>query len=58
MAIRILVISDLHFEMGLHKGVDQSASLNWLPKILDRVQPEVLVGLGDWGYAWTQEDLG
>ncbi len=56
MANRILVISDLHFEMGLHKGVDQSMSLKWLHKIVDKTQPEVLVGLGDWGYAWKRED--
>lgn len=56
MSSRILVISDLHFEMGLHKGVDQSVSLNWLYKIVDKVQPDVLVGLGDWGYAWKLKD--
>lgn len=56
MTSRILVISDLHFEMGLHKGVDQSVSLNWLHKILGKENPEVLVGLGDWGYAWKRED--
>jgi Icc-related predicted phosphoesterase len=42
--------------MGLHKGIDQSVSLNWLHKIVDKAQPEVLVGLGDWGYAWKLED--
>ncbi len=56
MAAGILIISDLHFEMGLHKGVDQSVSLKWLHKIVDKTQPKVLVGLGDWGYAWKRED--
>ena len=56
MASRILVISDFHFEMGLHKGIDQSVSLNWLHKMVDKTQPEFLVGLGDWGYAWKLED--
>ena len=56
MADRILVVSDLHFEMGLHKGIDQSVYFNWLHKIVKKERPEVLVGLGDWGYGWKIED--
>ena len=56
MGIRILVISDLHFEKGSHRGIDESVALKWLHRIVDKEQPEVLVGLGDWGCAWKPED--
>lgn len=52
----ILVISDLHFEKGYFHGIYQGGALEWLLKIVDQVKPSALVGLGDWGSAWTRED--
>ena len=52
----ILVISDLHFEKGSFHGVYQGGALDWLLGIIDKTKPTALVGLGDWGYAWTSED--
>jgi len=52
----ILVISDLHFEKGSFRGVYQDGALDWLLSMIDKTKPAALVGLGDWGYAWTCED--
>jgi len=52
----ILVISDLHFEKGSFHGVYQGGALDWLLSIMYKTKPTALVGLGDWGYAWTSED--
>lgn len=52
----ILIISDLHFEIGSFRGVYQGGALKWLLKIVDRTKPTALVGLGDWGNAWTIDD--
>jgi len=52
----ILVISDLHFEKESFRGIYQGGALDWLLKIVDKTKPTVLVGLGDWGSAWTRED--
>ncbi len=56
MVSLILVISDLHFEDELHKGVDESRAFQWLKKIIAKEKPDVLIGLGDWGHAWKPED--
>ena len=52
----ILIISDLHFEKGSFHGVYQCGALDWLLGIVDKTKPTALVGLGDWGSAWTRED--
>jgi predicted phosphodiesterase len=52
----IVVISDLHFEKGSFHGVYQGGALDWLLDMVDKTKPAALVGLGDWGYAWTGED--
>lgn len=52
----ILVISDLHFEKESFRGVYQGDALDWLLGVVDNTKPTALVGLGDWGSAWTGED--
>jgi len=52
----ILVISDLHFEKGSFRGIYQDGALDWLLKIVDKTKATALVGLGDWGSAWTLDD--
>lgn len=56
MAHCIMVVSDLHYETEFHKGVDESKALSWLKKLVNSEKPDVLIGLGDWGHAWTLED--
>jgi len=52
----ILIISDLHYEKGSFHGVYQGGALDWLLSIVDKTKPTALVGLGDWGSAWTRKD--
>lgn len=54
--MRILVISDLHYERGTHHGADESVALQWFNDIIDKERPEIVIGLGDWGCAWKPED--
>jgi len=56
MSSQILVISDLHFDVGSHRGINESVALKWLHKIVAKEHPAALVGLGDWGCAWKPED--
>ncbi len=52
----ILVISDLHYEKESFRGVYQGGALDWLLDVVDKIKPAALVGLGDWGMAWTGDD--
>ena len=49
--MKVLVISDLHYEKVLHKGVDESKAWEWLLLVVDYHKPDLLISLGDWGYA-------
>ncbi len=51
--MKILVVSDIHYELGAHHGVDESGAYEWLLKTVRRTKSESLIGLGDWGNAWT-----
>ncbi|MGD0319298.1 MAG: metallophosphoesterase [Nitrososphaerales archaeon] len=55
-ATSILVVSDVHYELGSHHGVDESGAFEWLLKTAERTKPDFLVGLGDWGNAWTMSE--
>src|SRR5208337_1735624 len=50
---RALVVSDVHYELVSHHGVDESGAFEWLFKTVKQTNPDFLVGLGDWGSAWT-----
>ncbi len=52
----ILVVSDMHFEVEYHHGTYQYGALEWLLGVIRRVKPNTLIGLGDWGTAWKDED--
>jgi Icc-related predicted phosphoesterase len=52
----ILFISDLHYELGYHHTTFEEPAFNWLLKVVNRVEPTALIGLGDWGYAWGMEE--
>lgn len=49
-------MSDLHFEKGYHHDVFEFGAFQWLLRLVKRTKPTALVGLGDWGYAWTMEN--
>src|SRR5437879_13736248 len=42
--------------MGHFHGTFEYAALEWLLSIIKRIEPSGLVGLGDWGTAWKEED--
>ena len=50
---KIVVISDIHYEQGNFHGIDESKAINWILNVLGNTSPTDLIGLGDWGYAWT-----
>ena len=54
---RILIISDLHYDLRVFHGIDESVAFDWLLVVVDYVRPDVLLSAGDWGYALTPEKL-
>lgn len=50
----VLVVSDIHYETSSHHGVDESGAFDWLLKKIMRLNPDCLIGLGDWGHAWVK----
>jgi len=52
------VISDLHYDMSIYRGVDQSKAWTWLLSVVDYHRPDLLISLGDWGKAVNESDFG
>jgi Icc-related predicted phosphoesterase len=50
---KIVVVSDIHYEQNTFHGIDESRAFDWLLYLLLELSPTDLIGLGDWGYAWT-----
>jgi Icc-related predicted phosphoesterase len=55
-ASKILVVSDLHYEKGYHHGIYEFGAFDWLLKTIKKQNPSDLIGLGDWGTAWTHQE--
>jgi Icc-related predicted phosphoesterase len=53
--MKVIVVSDLHFEKGFHRGVWEGDSASWLLRLVEDLKPDALVGLGDHGHAWIPE---
>jgi hypothetical protein len=49
--MKVLVISDLHYEKIFYHGVDESKAWGWPLSIVDYHEPDILLGGGDWGNA-------
>jgi Icc-related predicted phosphoesterase len=49
--LRILAVSDLHYDLGYFRGVDESKAWSWLLGIVRRHEPDLLLSAGDWGTA-------
>ena len=47
--MKIMVISDLHYDKRVFHGVDESRAWEWLLGIVDYHSPDLLISLGDWG---------
>ena len=55
--VRIMVISDLHYERRVFRGVDESKAWGWLLSIVDYQRPDLLLSCGDWGSAINEEEF-
>ncbi len=55
--MKILVISDLHYERRVFKGVDESRAWEWLLSIVDYHRPDVPLSCGDWGTGVSLEEF-
>ena len=53
---KIVVVSDIHYEQSTFHGIDESRAFDWILNLLIGLSPTDLIGLGDWGYAWTIQD--
>jgi len=53
----IMVISDLHYEHRVFRGVDESRAWSWLLEIVDLHRPSLLISLGDWGTAVSEDEF-
>jgi len=53
--MRILIISDLHYEHKIVKGINESMAWYWLISIVEHHKPDLLLSCGDWGSAITAE---
>lgn len=47
--VKIMVISDLHYEKRVFRGVDESKAWSWLIEVVDYHKPDLLLSCGDWG---------
>ena len=55
--VRVLAVSDVHYEFKVYRGVDESVAWEWLLRIVDSHKPNLLVSAGDWGEALNPRDL-
>ncbi len=46
-----MIISDLHYEKRIFRGVDESRAWEWLLGLVDYHKPDLLLSCGDWGAA-------
>ncbi|MEM1686704.1 MAG: metallophosphoesterase [Ignisphaera sp.] len=55
--MKVLIISDLHYEKTVFKGVDESKAWGWLLSVVDYHKPDYLLSCGDWGTAINFEEF-
>jgi predicted RNA binding protein with dsRBD fold (UPF0201 family) len=55
--MRLLVISDLHYERRVYRGFDESRAWEWLLSIIDYHGPDYLLSCGDWGAAVNEREF-
>jgi len=53
----LLIVSDLHYEKGKYKGLDESGSFKNFVKLVRRSNADNIVVLGDIGHAWRSENF-
>jgi len=55
--MRVMIISDLHYDRRVYKGIDESKAWSWLMEIVDYHRPNLLLSCGDWGSAINPEEF-
>ncbi|RLG77717.1 MAG: hypothetical protein DRO12_01545 [Thermoprotei archaeon] len=55
--MKIMVISDLHYDKRIFHGIDESKAWRWLLDIVDYHKPSLLISLGDWGEAINEVEF-
>ena len=55
--MRVLAVSDVHYEFKVYRGVDESVAWEWLLRVVDFHKPDLLVSAGDWGEALNPKAL-
>ncbi len=55
--MKVMVISDLHYDKHVYKGVDESKAWEWLLDIVDYHEPDLLLSCGDWGTSISVEEF-
>lgn len=51
------MISDLHYDKRVFKGVDESRAWPWLLEVVDHPRPDLLLSCGNWGMAISPEEF-
>ncbi len=52
-----MIISDLHYNRRVFKGIDESRAWEWLLALVDYHKPGLLISLGDWGEDINSEEF-
>ena len=55
--MRVMVVSDVHYERRWFRGYDESRAWGWLMGIVDYHKPDLLLGGGDWGSAVNEGEF-
>ncbi len=55
--MKALIISDLHYDKRIFRGIDESKAWSWLVEIVDYHKPDLLLSCGDWGLAINHEEF-
>ncbi len=55
--VRMLAVSDVHYEFKVFRGVNESVAFKWLLGVVERHRPDVLVSAGDWGEGLGAREL-
>jgi len=55
--VKVMIISDLHYDRRIFHGVDESKAWGWLMDVVNYHRPDILLSCGDWGTAINQEEF-
>jgi len=55
--VKVPIISDLHYDRRVFRGVDESRAWEWLLSIVDYHKPDLLLSCGDWGTAISFDEF-